>query len=238
MVTTRDVHYEADGVAMVGRLALPDGDGKRPAVLIAHEGGGLDDYQKSRATRFSELGYVAFALDYHGGGHALTDENRMMARCQELWLAPERIRAIGAAGLAVLLDESRADATRVAAVGYCFGGAFVLELARAGADLAAVVGFHPRLATMRPQNAANVRGKVLVCVGTDDPLISIDERRAFEEEMRTGRADWRMNLYGGTEHSFTNPASDRAGRPGVKYNQLSDERSWRAMLDLFHEVFD
>jgi dienelactone hydrolase len=112
----------------------------------------------------------------------------------------------------------------------------VLELARGGGDVKAVVGFHPRLATRRPHDSANIRGTVLVCVGTEDPLISAEERLAFEEEMRAGGVDWRMNLYGGTEHSFTNPTADTAGRPGVSYHQVSDDRSWRAMLDLFAEV--
>ena len=237
MVTIKDIEYAGDGSTMIGRLALPEGDDQRPAVLTAHEGGGLDDYQKGRAERFAELGYVAFALDYHGGGKPLADEDEIMARCQALWNEPDRIRALADAGLQVLLGESRADASRVAAVGYCFGGALVLELARGGADVKAVVGFHPRLATRRPQDSANIRGKVLVCVGTDDPLISAQERLAFEEEMRAGGVDWRMNLYGGTEHSFTNPASGLADRPGVIYHHLSDERSWRAMLDLLDEVF-
>jgi dienelactone hydrolase len=206
-------------------------------VLIAHEGGGLDDYEKSRAERFAALGYVTFALDYHGGGTPLADLDEIMARCQALWNEPDRMRALAGAGLQVLLGESRADASRVAAVGYCFGGALVLELARGGADLEAVVGFHPRLVTRRPQDSANIRGKVLVCVGTDDPLISVQERLAFEEEMRAGGVDWRMNLYGGTEHSFTNPTSASTDRPGVRYHRLSDERSWRAMLDLLEEVF-
>src|SRR3989442_9827092 len=117
MVTTRDIEYNADGRAMVGRLALPDGDGQRPAVLIAHEGGGLDDYQKSRAVRYAELGYVAFALDYHGGGRPLRDQDEIMARCQTLWNEPERIRSLARAGLDVLLAESRTDSSRVAAVG-------------------------------------------------------------------------------------------------------------------------
>jgi dienelactone hydrolase len=156
--------------------------------LIAHEGGGLDDYQKRRAERFANLGYVAFALDYHGGGRPLTDRDEMAARCQALWSEPERIRALAGAGLEVLVGEPRSDASRVAAVGYCFGGALVLELARGGADVKAVVGFHPRLATRRPHDAANIKGKVLVCVGTEDPLISVPERLGFEEEMRA--AGW------------------------------------------------
>ena len=237
MVEIKDLDYVADGSTLIGRLALPEGNDTRPAVLIAHEGGGLDDYQKGRAARFAELGYVAFALDYHGGGAPLPDEDAVERRCRDLWLAPERIRAIAGSSLDVLLAERRADASRVAAVGYCFGGAVVLELARSGADVKAVVGFHPRLATRRPQDAANIRGQVLVCVGTEDPLISTQERLAFEEEMRVGGVDWRMNLYGGTEHSFTNPTSDTAGRPGVSYHRVSDERSWRATLDLFDEVF-
>jgi dienelactone hydrolase len=237
MVRTRDIEYTADALTMIGRLALPEGQGKRPAVLIAHEGGGLDDYQKSRAERFADLGYVAFALDYHGGGRPLTDRDEMAARCQSLWLEPERIRALARAGLEVLVGEPRSDASRVAAVGYCFGGALVLELARDGADVKAVVGFHPRLATRRPHDAANIKGKVLVSVGTEDPLISVAERRAFEEEMRAGGVDWRMNLYGGAGHSFTRPGAESDGVAGISHHQLSDERSWRAMLDLLQEVF-
>jgi dienelactone hydrolase len=237
MVSTRDVAYAADGSEMIGHLAVPEGEENVPAVLIAHEGGGLDDYQKSRAERFAGLGYVAFALDYHGGGRPLTSREEMAARCQALWNEPERIRALAQAGLAVLVGEPRADRARVAAVGYCFGGALVLELARSGADVKAVVGFHPRLATRRADDARKVTAKVLVCVGTEDPLISVAERLAFEEEMRSGGVDWRMNLYGGAEHSFTRLGADRDGQAGIGYHQLSDERSWRAMLDLFDEVF-
>jgi dienelactone hydrolase len=237
MVTTRDIEYAADGGTMIGRLALPEGQGKRPAVLIAHEGGGLDDYQKSRAERFAHLGYVAFALDYHGGGRPLTSRDEMAARCQALWNEPERIRALAGAGLEVLVGEPRSDASRVAAVGYCFGGALMLELARGGADVKAVVGFHPRLATRRPHDAANIKGTVLVAVGTEDPLIAVAERVAFEEEMRAGAVDWRMNLYGGAGHSFTRPGAELDGVAGISHHPLSDERSWRAMLDLLRELF-
>lgn len=237
MVTIRDIEYPADGLAMVGRLALPDGEGRRPAVLIAHEGLGLDDYQKSRAERFAELGYVAFALDYQGGGKPLADLDEMRARLGAVWEDPERARALAGAGLEVLLAEPRTDASKVAAVGYCFGGALVLELARGGVDLKAVVGFHPRLATVRPQDASNITGSVLVCVGTEDPLIRVDERLAFEDEMRAAGVDWRMNLYGGAQHSFTHPRADMAGLPGLKYDRLADKRSWRAMLDFLDEAF-
>lgn len=235
-MTARDIAYTADGRNMIGRLALPEAEGKRPAVLVAHEGPGLDDHQKSRADRLAELGYVAFALDYHGGGEVLTDRDQMLTRLDELWEEPRRTRALAGAGLDILLAEPRVDAARVAAIGYCFGGALALELARGGADVHAVVGFHPRLSTKRPQDAAQIKGRVLVCIGTEDPLIPVDERLAFEEEMRSAGVDWRMHLHGGAQHSFTHPGADRAGLPGIAYDRLSDERSWRAMLDLFDEV--
>lgn len=236
MVATREVIYQADGRRMIGTLALPDGNDGRPAVLIAHEGPGLDQHAKDLTVRLAEMGYVAFALDYNGEGRPIDDRDAMMARLGELSADPGRIREIGAAGLQILLDEPRTLASKVAAIGYCFGGTLVLELARMGADLQAVVGFHPGLSTQRPEDAANITAKVLVCVGTEDPMVTFDQRRDFEEEMRSGRVDWRMNLYGGAEHSFTHPRADQAGIPGIKYHEPTDRRSWNAMLDLFDEV--
>jgi dienelactone hydrolase len=237
MTTTTDIEYEADGRGMVGWLAVPAGDGPRPAVLLAHEGPGLEDHQRARARQLAELGYLTFALDYQGGGTPMTDRAAMMARLDELWHDPERTRGLARAGLDVLLAQPRADPTRLAAIGYCFGGHLVLELARAGTDLAVVVGFHPRLATPRPLDAGKITGKVLVCLGTEDPLISLGERLMFEEQMRAAGVDWRMNLYGGAQHSFTHPHIDRLQLPGLKFDQISAQRSWRAMLEVFDETF-
>jgi len=231
----RDIAYEVDGSAMIGRLALPDGSDRRPAVLIAHEGNGLDEFQKTRADRFAELGYVAFALDYHGGGRPLTDRVRINERLDRLSNDPPFARRVAAAGLAVLLDQSRSDPARVVAVGYCFGGSLVLELARTGADLKAVVGFHPGLYDRRDDSSA-IRGAVLVCVGAQDPLIPIGDRIAFEDEMRVAGVDWRMIMYGGAKHSFTNPNIDALGIDALAYNARADQQSWRAMLDLFDDV--
>jgi dienelactone hydrolase len=236
-VNTTDIAYDVDGSTMIGRLALPEGEGTSPAVLIAHEGNGLDDYQKSRPERFAELGYVAFALDYHGGGKPLANRAEINARLTLLSDDPARSRAIAKAGLDVLLAQPRADRTRVAAIGYCYGGALMLELARSGADIKAVVGFHPGLTTTRPQDSANIVGSVLVCVGTEDPVIPVEHRLAFESEMRAAGVDWRMNLYGGAKHSFTHPRAELSALPALAYHQPSDERSWRAMVDLLDEVF-
>ncbi|MHB8577451.1 MAG: dienelactone hydrolase family protein [Dehalococcoidia bacterium] len=234
---TRDITHGADGATLVGRLALPDGEGKRPAILIAHEGPGLDDFQKHRAEQFAELGYVTFALDYHGGGQPLVDRDTMNSRLRMLMANPDRALALAHAGLDVLLAEPRADAARVAAVGYCFGGTLVLELACGGAALKAVVGFHPGLPLLRPEAAGSIVAKVLVCVGADDPIVPVEHRLAFEAQMRAGGVDWRMNLYGGVQHSFTHPHADRAAIPGIKYDEQADRRSWRAMRDLFDETF-
>ena len=164
----------------------------------------------------------------------------MMARLGALGADPDRTRALGRAGLEVLLAEPRADRSNVAAIGYCFGGTVALELARGGADLKAVVGFHPGLSTVRPEDAERITGRVLVFVGSEDPFIPVDQRLAFEAEMRAGGVEWEMVLYGGVEHSFTHPSADpeRTGLPGIRYDAGAAERSWRAMLELFEEVFD
>jgi len=149
---------------------------------------------------------------------------------------PDEIRARARAGLELLLSQPQADHSRVAAIGYCFGGTMALELARGGADLKAVVGFHSGLQTTRPEDAQNIKGRVLVCIGTEDPLIPPDQRTAFEEEMRAAGVDWRMNLYGGAAHSFTNPRASEAGMPGIEYHGPTDARAWTAMRDLFDEA--
>jgi dienelactone hydrolase len=235
MVTTSEIPYEADGRQMIGHLALPDGDGPRPAVLVAPEAPGLDDTYRQRADQLAELGYVAFALDPHGGGEfSMGEENR--ARVAALRADPDRTRAIAGAALDVLLAQPRADASRAAAIGYCLGGIVVLELARGGADVKAVVAFHPGLTTTRPEDARNITGKVLVCIGSEDPYATPEARAAFEAEMRAGEVDWQMHLYGGVQHSFTHPRADEAGLPGLAYHRPSAEQAWRAMRDLFDEV--
>jgi dienelactone hydrolase len=238
MAATREIPYEADGRTMVGTLALPDGADRRPGVLVCHEGPGLDDHARSRAARLAdELGYVAFALDYHGEGLPMADRGQMMARLGELREDPQRARAIATAGLDVLRGEARTDSDRLAAIGYCFGGTLSLELARGGADLKAVVGFHSGLAPTRPEDARNIRGKVLMLIGADDPIVDNAQRRDFEEEMRAAGVDWQLHVYGGAVHSFTNPRASGANLPGIAYDERTDRRSWQAMLDLFREVF-
>jgi dienelactone hydrolase len=235
-VETTEIEYQADGLRLVGQLVLPDGTDRRPGVLVAHEGPGMDANAKDRARRLADLGYVAFALDYIGDGKRLPDLNATMARLGPLMQDPHRIRSLGQAGLDVLTAQDRTDTSRLAAIGFCFGGTMSLELARSGAELRAVVGFHSGLATTRPEDARNIKAKVLVCIGAEDPLVPPEQRAGFEKEMRDGGVDWEMNLYGGAVHSFTNPEADTLGAPGIAYHEPTDRRSWKAMLDLFAET--
>jgi dienelactone hydrolase len=235
-----DIEYDVDGQAMVGHLAYDDSrTGRRPAVLLCHEGGGLDDNVKGRAERLAGLGYVAFALDYYGGGKPLPTTAEAMERLGPLMADPDRTRRLAFAGLDVLTTHERADPDRVAAIGFCFGGAMSLELGRAGAELKAIVGFHPGLGTGRPEGSKNITGSVLMCLGTADAFVSAEQRLAFEKEMTdAGVADWSIEVYGGVGHSFTNPAADELGIPGLGYHQRSDERSWQSMRRLFAETID
>jgi dienelactone hydrolase len=235
MLTT-DIEYSYDGRRLVGELSVDETrSGRRPAVLVSHEGGGLTEHAKMSARRLAQLGYVAFALDYFGDGAPLAAD-QAAARFSELAGDTGRIRALAGAGLEVLLADERADPQNVAAIGYCFGGTLSLELARGGADLKAVVGFHSGLATTQPADAQDITGRVLVCIGAEDPYIPPAQRLAFEEEMKAGGVDWQLHLYGGTKHSFTNTGAD-PGNPALGYSPLADARSWRAMLDLFSDVF-
>jgi dienelactone hydrolase len=237
-VKTSDIECEADGARLVGYLAVDEATvGKRPGVLVAHEGFGLNDHAKAIARRLAEAGYIAFALDYHGDGKPLTDIALAMSRIRG-WIAdPTGSLARGRAGLEILLRQKETDASRVAGIGYCFGGTLVLDMARSGEDLKVVVGFHSGLGTGRPAAPGGVKSTVLVQIGAEDPVIPAEQRLAFEREMTAAGVDWRMILYSGAGHSFTNPNANLAGRPGFSYHEPSDRRSWRAMLDAFDEVF-
>jgi dienelactone hydrolase len=237
MVHVREVDYVVGGDRLRATVAVPDGDGPFPGVLIGHEGPGLDDVQRARAADIAELGYVGMALDYHGQHAPFADRDLMMQRLDHLSAHPDESRALGTAALAVLVAEPHVDPDRVAAIGYCYGATIALELARSGAALRAVVGFHPGLRTIRPDDAVNIAGRVLVFVGADDPIIPPEHRLEFEQEMRAGGVDWRLVVYGGVKHSFTHPLASRAGVPGIEYDERAATDSWREMSELLADVF-
>ena len=228
------IAYQAGVKSFTGYLA--DGSRGKPApgVLVAHEGGGLTMHAKQRAKMLAELGYVAFAMDIFGEPPPELERGKALLRALRADLLELRARA--RAALAVLSDRPSVDAARLAAIGFCFGGTTVLELARDGTDLKAVIGFHAGLDTTRPQDAAAIRGKVLVCLGGDDPIVNAAQRAAFAAEMNAANVDWQMHLYGGVGHSFTNQEIDAFGYPGFRYDAAADRRSWRAMRDLLSEA--
>jgi dienelactone hydrolase len=234
---TQDIEYRADGARLVGQYVVDDSTSTRRAgVLICHEGPGLTEHTKKIAARLAGLGYAAFAMDYHGEGKPLADMAEVRPRIAG-WLAdPTGIMARATAALDVLKAQKEVDTARLAAIGYCFGGTTSLELGRQGCDLKAIVGFHSGLGTSRPQAAKNIKGKVLVCIGAEDPIIPPEQRAAFENEMKAAGVDWRLQLYGGAGHSFTNPAADSRSMQGFFFHEATDRRSWNAMIELFNET--
>ncbi len=181
---------------------------------------------------------MALACDLHGHGQVIEDLGAVMGLIGPMRADPTSTRARARGGLDTLLKQPGVDPARVGAIGFCFGGTMALELARSGAEIAGVVGFHSGLLTARPQDASGIKGKVLACIGADDPAVPFDERKAFEEEMRAGGVDWQLHVYGGVVHSFTDTAADRMNRPEmVRYDARADARSWASMRAFFAEVF-
>ncbi len=228
--------YQADGLTMQSRLFFEPSDAPRAGVLVFPEAFGLGPHAISRAERLAALGYVALACDLHGHGEVIDDLGHAIGLIKPLMEDPLRTRARTKGALTALTARTEVDTSRIAAIGFCFGGTMALELARSGADLRAAVGFHSGLSTARPKDAANIRAKVMVCIGADDPMINPEQRAAFETEMRDGGVDWQMHLYGNTVHSFTNPDAAKRNMPdAIRYSPESDARSWAALQTLFAE---
>ena len=229
------ISYEFGGARFSGLIADGSGGVPSPGVLVAHEGPGVTDHIKRRTQEIAALGYVAFALDLYGVENPSMEAAMGFVKALRADLPELRGRA--SAALSSLRSHPNVDPRRIAGVGFCFGGTAVLELARSGADIAGVVGFHAGLDTLRPEDAKNIRSPVLVCLGADDPIITEEKRRAFADEMTEGGVDWRMEVYGGAGHSFTNSDIDQWKFPGFAYHQDTDRRSWAAMRLFFAEIF-
>ncbi|MEU6809561.1 dienelactone hydrolase family protein [Streptomyces sp. NPDC046831] len=232
-VTTRTVEYPADGLTMIGHLALPAGVDRRPAVLIGPEGPGLNDFQRRRADALAVLGYVALAFDINGG-RWFSDPQEMLAHVTPLLADPDRMRGIGHAALDVLRAEPRADLARTAAVGYGTGGAIALELGRDGVDLRAI-GTVNAVTTGRPGEAARIRCPVWAGVGSEDPIMPAEQREAFAAEMQAAGVDWRLTVYGGAQHAFHHPTVGHTVLPGVAHHPQHAQRAWRDIVALLAE---
>ena len=237
-IETGSVEYRQGNTRLVGYLAFPkDVTGPLPGILVVHEWMGLNDYAKHRADQLAELGYIAFAADIYGDGKIAANREEAGKLAGSYKNDRPLLRARVAAGLATLKAQPGVTGDKIAAIGYCFGGTAVLELARSGADIAGVVSFHGGLDTPTSQDAKNIRAKVLALHGADDPYVPADQVAAFENEMRQAGVDWQLIVYGGAVHGFTNPANGTDNSKGAAYNALADARSWVAMQQFFNELF-
>lgn len=233
---TEKVNYKHGDTVLEGYLAYDDAiKGKRPGVLVVHCFRGLRDFVKERAEQLANLGYIAFALDMYGVRPK--DDQEAFALAKIYGDDRPLMRSRANAGLEVLRAHKLTDAKRIGAMGYCFGGGVVLELARSGAEISGVVGFHANLSTPNRDDAKNIKGKVLILHGADDPLVPTDHVLAFQDEMRKAKVDWQMVFYGGSVHGFTMPESGTDPSKPVAYNEKADKRSWEAMKAFFKEVF-
>jgi dienelactone hydrolase len=212
--------------------------GRRPGVLVVPEWWGLNDYTRMRARMLASLGYVALAVDVYGDGRNTSDPKQADAWAEPLQKGDRaELRTRIKAALIKLKSQARVDPEKTAAIGYCFGGTTVLELARSGAEVDGVASFHGHLETKSPARPGEVKARILVLTGAEDSFVSADQVEAFEDEMRKAGTDWEVNVYSGAKHSFTNPAADSYHVPGMAYNRIADSRSWQAMRDFFHEIF-
>jgi dienelactone hydrolase len=244
-VVTRDVDYEHNGVKLQGFLAYDDAAvkaGKLPGVLVVHEWWGLNDYVRGRAVKLAKLGYVAFALDMYGKGVLATDPAKageLSGQFRGKPLMAERAQA----GLDQLLGTGLVDPSRVAAIGYCFGGSTVQALAYSGAPLAGIVSFHGGLIPASDEAVAKNKAKILICHGASDPSMKRDEIDAYLKSLNDGKVDYKFVEYAGALHAFTNPNADTIAseNPSMKgfvgYSPSADRRSWEDMRAFFGEIF-
>ncbi len=241
-VQTREIPYTAaDGTEMIGYYAYDDAiEGKRPGVVVVHEWWGLNDYAKSRARDLAELGYSALAIDMYGEGKHTEHPKDAMGFMKAALSDAEAAKGRFNAGLDLLKQQAQTDTDKLAAVGYCFGGKVVLDMARQGAPLDGVVSFHGALATQTRATPGSVKARVLVEHGAADSMVSADDVAALSAEMVKAGADYQLVSLPGAKHGFTNPGADKFQEQGVDvaYNQTADERSWQDMQRFLDETFE
>jgi len=235
-VKSKNIDYKYNGKTFKGYLAWDDSiQGKRPGVLVVHEVWGLNDYARSRADQLAKLGYVAFAADMWGDGKVSSSMEEAQAWMTELRNnLPEWLGRANAA-IKVLSEQPTVDPTKLAAMGYCFGGGTVLQLAFNGADLKLVASFHGALVV--PDSTQNIKGKILILQGADDPFIPKETVQQVKAKLDQGKVNYQLILYPGAVHGFTVPGSEKRGMKGVAYNAEADQQSWQELLSAFDQVF-
>jgi dienelactone hydrolase len=237
-VQTKKIAYKVGDVECQGFLAWDDAvKGPRPGVLVVHEWWGLDDYARGRAEQLAKLGYVAFAADMYGEGKVAAHPKEAGEMATKVRTNVQEWRKRAAAALDVLKEQPQCDKTRLAAIGYCFGGSTALQLAYSGADLKAVVTFHAALPAPTPEEAKQIKATILVCHGADDKFIPDKAIQSFRAALDKAGVKYEFVSYPGAVHSFTVPGADKHNLPGMKYDKSADEDSWKRMAALFAEKF-
>ena len=237
-IDASEVEYQAGETRLVGHLAAPkDSDGPRPAILVVHEWWGRGAHSDHSADELARLGYVALAVDMFGDGKSTKDPKVAGEWAGAIKNDPDTGIARLNAAIDLLKARPDVDASRMACIGFCFGGTVSLEAAWAGLPLRAVVSFHGGLTTPKPEQTAGVKASILVCHGADDSFVPQDAIDAFERSMRDNKYDWEFAAYGGAVHSFTNPEADGSFSPLVKYHPVAAARSWELMRDFLAERF-
>jgi len=223
------------GIAVYDETLHPDNI-QRPAVLIAHDWTGLNDFAQLKAERLARLGYVGVALDMYGEGRIGETKEEKMALMSPLMEDRRIIAERMQAGLNAAKNLPMVDPQKTAAIGFCFGGLCALDLARSGADVSATVSFHGLLGAPQAVSKTTIRSKILVLHGYDDPMVPPEQVNQFAEEMINAKADWQIHIYGNTMHAFTNPVANDPDF-GTVYNGLADKRSWETMVGFLKEIF-
>lgn len=229
-IAGKSVEYTAAGMVMKGYLAYDRSiKGKRPGVLVVHEWWGLNDYARKRARMLAALGYTALALDMYGGGKQATHPDDAAKFSSELMKNFDTAKARFTAAMEFLKKQPSVDPEQIAAIGYCFGGGIVLNMARQGVDLKGVASFHGSLVAVKPAGSGAVKAKILVLHGADDKFTTPGQIEAFQKEMKAAEADFRIIVYPGATHSFTNPEADGYAKKfhmPIAYNASADKKSW------------
>jgi len=241
-ITTKTVEYKSGDLVFEGYAAYPaDAESKAgalPAVLIVHQWKGLTDYERMRAEMLAKEGFVAFALDIYGKGVRAKDSGEAGKLAGQYKGDRALLRERAQAGLAALQSLKLADPKKTFAIGYCFGGTTVLEMARAGAEVAGVVSFHGGLDAPVRAKAGEVKSRILILHGADDPFVPAADIRATEEEFRACGADWSLVSFGGAVHSFTDKGAGNDNSKGAAYNEKADARSWEMMMGFISEAVE
>lgn len=237
-VISQNVEYRSNGQLFEGFIAYDTRfTGRRPGVLVAHQWKGITDYEKERARMLAQMGYIAFCVDVYGKGVRPTNPRDAGAQAGKYRENRRLLKSRAQAGYAILRDFRLTDRSKIAAIGYCFGGATVLELARSGADVKGVVSFHGTLSTPNPQEARRIKGSVLVLHGAVDPLSPFTEVQKLRDEMTLAKVDHEIVLYGNAVHSFTERAAGNDASDGVAYDEKADRRSWNRLREFLREIF-